>query len=129
MSTELGGAIPVPPAIEDESPHYPLRKAHDDLNLSDAACNTLLHILYLVPQCDPRNALPSLSLLDTLQVALFESEIGQRWHVLLPRYRIQDTKRDLILAHVRVLVEVGKRIDGNGLLLGCSSRRVEVVSR
>jgi hypothetical protein len=68
-------------------------------------------------------------LLDALEVALLEAQVRQRRHVLLPRHRIEDTDGDLILGDVGVGVQVGMSIEGNGLLLGCSCRRVQVVSR
>jgi hypothetical protein len=43
MSTELGGPVPVPPAVQDKRPEHTLCKAHYDLNSSALVYVRLLY--------------------------------------------------------------------------------------
>ena len=73
--------------------------------------------MYLIPHCDPRNALPRFGLLNALQIALLEAQVRQRWHVLPPRNRMERTDRNLIFSQVGEGIGVGVRVEADGLLL------------
>ena len=71
---------------------------------------------------------PWLGMFDAFQVRLLEAEIGERGHLVVSRYWPQYAEWDLIFADVW-LVEVGLRVQEDGLLLGGSRGRVQVVVR
>lgn len=110
-AAELGGAVHVPPSAQDQGPQQALGEAQQDVVL----------------ECDPRDVLPRLGVLNALQVRLFEAEVGQWGHLVAPVDGPQHAQGDLIFVDVVLVGMLGSEVDG--LLLGGGGGGIEVVAR
>jgi hypothetical protein len=111
-AAELGGAVHVSPAAEDQGPHQALSKAHQDVVLEG----------------DPGHSLPRACVLDALQVCLLQAQVWEWRHGGPPGDGLQHTEGDLVFVYVGS-IGVGVWVEADGLLLGCGRGWIEVVAR
>ena len=107
-------AIPVPPTSDNEGPEQALGQGHEDL----------------ISKSDPGNLLPSVGMLDTGKIALFEAEVGQgRKLVRCAWSGSKNRDGDFVVVDiVGKLIEIGRRVEADWQLLRGSCGRIDVVS-
>lgn len=78
LAAELGGAVPVPPACDGQSPEHALSKRHEELFWpSDVSCLWGAGTTHLIPQCNVGDHLPSFGTLYAGEIALLKAKVGQ----------------------------------------------------